>query len=95
MRIHVNVPEQLLEEVDALVGTRRRSQFVAEAVAEKVMHVRLLRSAEIAIGSMAGVDTPGWETSESTAAWVRSLRSADRDRQEALERLRAEVPGDA
>ena len=94
MRMHVNMPERLVEEVDALVGTRRRSQFVAEAVAEKVMQLKLLRSAEAAIGSLKHMDTPGWETNESTAAWVRSLRRADLNRQERLEALRDE-PGAA
>jgi metal-responsive CopG/Arc/MetJ family transcriptional regulator len=70
----VVLPEGLVAEVDALVGRRQRSRFLAEAVREKLEHIRLVRAAERAAGSLQDVETPGWETSESTTEWVRSLR---------------------
>jgi hypothetical protein len=53
---------------------------VAEAVAEKVARLRLMEAAEEAAGSLVDVDIPGWETSESAAAWVHASRRADDDR---------------
>lgn len=81
-RTHVIMPDELIEEVDRLVGRRRRSQFVTEAVRAKVERERLLVAFEAAAGSLADVPIPGWETSESAAEWVRSLRRASDRRNE-------------
>ncbi len=79
VRTHVVMPDDLVEEVDRLVGRRRRSQFVTEAVRAKLQRERLLIAVEEVAGSLADVSIPGWETSESAAEWVRSLRR-DSDR---------------
>lgn len=73
-RAHVVMPRELAEQVDELVGERGRSRFIAEAVAEKLARLRLLRAAEGAAGSLKDVDIPGWETRESTEAWIRQSR---------------------
>ena len=81
MRTHILVPRRLIEQVDREVGPRRRSEFVAQALEEKLARLRLRAVARDVAGSLADVDTPGWETSESAAAWVRSLReAADQER---------------
>jgi metal-responsive CopG/Arc/MetJ family transcriptional regulator len=36
LRAHIVVPEDLLREVDALVGHRKRSDFFVEAAREKI-----------------------------------------------------------
>ena len=87
MRAHVVISPDLLEEVDRLVGPRRRSQFFTEAIQEKVKRVKLAEAARKAAGSLAGVQIPGWESSEAAAAWVRSSRRADEQR---LRRMREE-----
>jgi predicted transcriptional regulator len=74
VRTHIVMPKELVAEVDHLVGPRRRSEFIAEAVAEKVARERLRQAAHKVAGSLADVDTPGWETPESTVEWVRALR---------------------
>lgn len=82
VRAHVVMPRDLVSSVDELVGERERSKFIAEAVAEKVARERLRRAAARAAGSLADVDIPGWETSESAAEWVRASRkSADQQRE--------------
>jgi metal-responsive CopG/Arc/MetJ family transcriptional regulator len=68
------MPDDLLAEVDDLVGPRKRSEFFVEAVREKLRRARLQAAAEAAAGSLVGVDIPGWETSESAAEWVHNLR---------------------
>lgn len=77
VRTHVVIPRELVEVVDRLVGRRRRSQFFAEAVREKVARLKLAEAAAEAVGSLADTPIPGWETSASAAAWVRASRQAD------------------
>jgi metal-responsive CopG/Arc/MetJ family transcriptional regulator len=84
MRAHVIVPDELIAEVDQLVGPRKRSEFFVEAVREHLRRERLKAAAEAAAGSLVGVDTPGWETSESAVEWVREQR---RDWDRRVERL--------
>lgn len=80
MRAHVVLPPDLVRESDALVGKRRRSKFLAEAVREKLARIKLARAAEQAAGALADIAVPGWETSESAARWVRTARSGSRSR---------------
>jgi metal-responsive CopG/Arc/MetJ family transcriptional regulator len=82
IRTHVVLPKELVESIDRLVGHRHRSEFVAEAVAERLARRRRSMAAEAVAGSLADVDIPGWETSEAAAQWVRDLRrSADETRE--------------
>lgn len=89
MRTHVVVADELVAEIDTRVGPRKRSQFISEAIADKLRRERLQAAAEAAAGSLADVDIPGWETSESTVEWVREQRQAW-DRR--VERLWADEP---
>ena len=73
-RAHVVMPQELIEEVDELVGPRRRSRFVQEAVEEKLRRLRRIRAYDDFADSLADADIPGWETSESTIEWVRAQR---------------------
>lgn len=80
-RAHVVIPAELLNDVDALVGPRRRSEFFAAAVREKLERERLRRVAHQLAGSLKDSDTPGWETPEATSVWVRNVRvESDRER---------------
>ena len=81
MRAHVVISPELVEEVDRLVGPRRRSHFFEEAVHEKVARLKLAEAARKAAGSLADSPIQGWETSESAAEWVHHARRADKDRQ--------------
>jgi hypothetical protein len=74
-RVHVIFPAALIDEIDALVGQRKRSQFIEEAAEEKLRQERLPVALSEMAGSLADVDIPGWETPESAAAWVRALRA--------------------
>jgi hypothetical protein len=79
-RAHVVVPEDLLAEVDDLVGPRRRSEFFAEAAREKVARERLRLAAHELAGSLKDEEIPGWETPDATSAWVRALRTESDER---------------
>ena len=68
------MPDGLVKAVNRLVGRRRRSQLVTEAVRARLERERLLIPLEAVAGSLADVPIPGWETSESETEWVRSPR---------------------
>ena len=80
MRAHVVIPKALVETIDKLVGKRHRSEFLTEAAEKEVRRLKLLKAAEKAGGSLEHVDTPGWESSEAAAEWVRASRRADDER---------------
>ncbi len=73
-RTHIALPRDLVGEIDQIAGPRRRSEFMVEAAREKLDRLRLQRVAAAVVGSLENVDIPGWETSESTSAWVRASR---------------------
>lgn len=80
LRAHVVVPEDLLREVDALVGSRKRSDFFVEAAREKVDRIKLRKTAHELAGFLKDANTPHWETPEATSDWVRSLRQESDER---------------
>lgn len=75
-RTHIVIPTELVHEVDRLVGARGRSQFFADAAAEKVARLRLLNASAKAAGSLRNVNIPEWETPEKASAWVARNRAA-------------------
>ncbi|MEA2573631.1 MAG: hypothetical protein QOH93_929 [Chloroflexia bacterium] len=70
-RAHIVLPEELLEAVDKLAGKRRRSQFVEEAIKEKLARERLRHALDTSVGVLDPADYPGWNTPEKVTAWVR------------------------
>jgi hypothetical protein len=80
LRAHVILPEDLLREVDDLVGPRKRSEFFVDAAREKVARERLRRAAHKLGGSLADEDIPGWESSQAAREWVRSMRRESDER---------------
>lgn len=82
-RTHIVLPRAVVEDVDRLVGHRKRSRFMAEAVQEKLRREKLNAALDATAGSLKDVDIPEWATPERTSAWVRELR---READEATER---------
>ncbi len=74
IRTHVLLPGELVKEIDSLVGSRRRSSFFVDAAQEKVKRMKLKKIALKAVGSLANIPTPGWETSKKAALWVHDSR---------------------
>ncbi len=79
-RTHVLLPDDVVEEIDRLVGKRRRSQFLAEAAREKLEKIELLRALDETAGIFENEMISGWETAESTSKWLAESRSLDQDR---------------
>lgn len=76
-RTNVTIPQELLDEVDALAGPRGRSQFVAEAVSARVKRERLRRALDAARGVFVG--TSSYMTPDEAYRWVRSMRDEETD----------------
>ncbi len=74
MRVHIFLDDDLLEELDALVGDRGRSPFIAEAVRAKVDQERRWRKIRSAVGAIADEDHP-WD--DDVATWVHASRRED------------------
>ena len=85
-RAHVTLPAELIARVDTRVGPDKRSQFIAEAIEEKLNREGRLEAFNRIAGSLKDVDTPGWNTPEETDAWVRALRAVDEETLRRLER---------
>ena len=77
-RTHVIAPKELIEEIDRIVGPRRRSEFITDAVAEKLKREKLLQATRSALKLPPVDDIPAWETPESTSKWLRNGRAEPR-----------------
>jgi len=73
-RTHVILPEALLAEIDALVGARKRSAFLAEVAARELRRRRLLAILDRDIPAWNPADHGDIDKSGGAAGWVRKLR---------------------
>jgi Arc/MetJ-type ribon-helix-helix transcriptional regulator len=74
-RAHVVLPADLLDDVDALVGPRGRSAFLAEVIREAVNRRRLLDFLSKKEPVLRDDDYP--EFRDGSEAWVRRMRDQD------------------
>jgi len=78
VRTTVTLPEELLGQVDELVGDGGRSAWITEAVKARVKRERLGRVLDETRGALR--DSPSWATADETYRWVRGLRDDDERR---------------
>ena len=76
-RAHVLLPEDLVREIDAIVGSRGRSAFLVETARNEIRRRRLLKVLES--------DEPAWKEANraadsDSASWVRNLRNGSESR---------------
>ena len=71
-RTHVVLSDQLVKDIDRLVGTRQRSSFLTEAAEKELMHRRQIEALKVAAGAWKDKDHP--ELKQGSAKWVRKLR---------------------
>jgi len=82
-RAHIVIPQDLIEQIDALVGPRGRSAFLVETARAELRKRALLAFLESDEPVMKDEDHPDL-ASMGTQAWVRKLRAPD---EESLQRL--------
>ena len=75
VRTHFIAPKELIEEVDKLVGPRRRSEFLTKAVTKELQREKLLRLTHEVMSLPPDGGIPEWDTPESTAKWIREGRA--------------------
>jgi hypothetical protein len=66
--------------VDALVGPRKRSEFLVDAARERVRREKARKLAHELAGSLKENHLPEWDTPESASAWVHRLRRESDER---------------
>jgi len=71
-RAHVVLPEDLVREIDSLVGSRGRSNFLVETAREAIRRRRLLQFLDSEEPVWSDADHP--ELSGGSGAWVRKIR---------------------
>lgn len=76
-RTTITLPDDLMAEIDGLVGPRGRSGFMARAAANELRRERLRRALDDARGAVAG--TPDARTGDEIIRFVDAVRSDDRD----------------
>ena len=77
MRLHISVEDDLIADLDARVGSRGRSAFIAATIRQALADERRWDDIQAALGSL---EDTGHEWDSDPAAWVRSQRRGDRRR---------------
>lgn len=77
MRMHIELDEELVAQVDELAGPRGRSGFVRAAIEAAVRADRRWADIEAAAGAIEGT---GHDWDADPAQWVRAQRRADERR---------------
>ncbi len=77
MRLHINLDDELVAELDRHVGPRERSAFIAGSIRQALAIRRRLDAFDRAAGSIS--DT-GHEWDDDPAAWVAAQRRIDPNR---------------
>lgn len=74
-RTHVILPEQVIKEIDALVGKRGRSAFLAEVANKEIKRLKLLALLSDPNPVWKSQDHP--ELKDGAAVWIRESRRED------------------
>lgn len=74
MRLHISLGDDLVAELDARVGRRRRSAFIAQTLRQALEDERRWDDIEAALGALSDVEH---EWDDDPAAWVRAQRRGD------------------
>ena len=77
-RMHVIIPENLVKEIDKVVGSRQRSSFITKAAERELTRLRQVKALEAAVGSWKDADHP--ELKQGSAKWVKKLREENERR---------------
>jgi hypothetical protein len=76
-RTHVVLSEQLVKDIDAVVGSRQRSSFLTQAAERELMRLRQLKALDDVV-PWKDKDHP--ELKGGAAKWVTKLRKQDEKR---------------
>jgi hypothetical protein len=74
MRLHISLDDDLIRDLDARVGARGRSSFIANAVRNALDNEHRWELIESSLGT---ISEEGHAWGDDPAAWVRAERRAD------------------
>lgn len=74
MRIHIELDDHVVEELDRRVGLRGRSAFVAQLLAHALGEEQRWDDIKAAMGAVSGIPH---EWDEDTSGWIRAQRRSD------------------
>ncbi len=77
-RAHIVIPQELVHQIDSVVGKRGRSSFLVNAASRELKRLRQLRTLKRAAGSWKDKDHP--ELKHGAAQWVKAIRGQDERR---------------
>ena len=77
MRLHINLEDALVEQLDRHVGRRGRSAFIADTLRRALDDERRVADIRAAIGA---IPDHGHDWDDDPAAWVHAQRFADERR---------------
>ena len=89
MRIHINLEDKLVKEIDEIAGRGKRSEYIAEAVRTVARRDRRVRIIEEGAGMLSDKDYPEFATPEKIAEWLADLRDTPSIRRDPLEGIPA------
>lgn len=72
MRLHISLDDELVEDLDRIVGARERSGFIATAVRRAIDELKRTEALAAALGS---ISDRGHDWDADPAAWVRAQRT--------------------
>lgn len=72
MRLHITLDDELIRDLDRIVGARERSSFIARAVRRAIDELDRAEALETALGS---IPDSGHDWDADPAAWVRAQRT--------------------
>jgi predicted transcriptional regulator len=74
MRLHISIDDDLVAQLDARVGSRRRSMFIGETVRRALDDERRWDDIEAGLGALGGREH---EWDRDPAEWVAAQRHGD------------------
>jgi len=80
VRTHVVLPAELVRQIDELVGRRKRSAFIEDAVGERMKRERLRKALATTAGMLRDDYPPEWESPDTTREWLREIRASGEER---------------
>ena len=80
VRTHMILPREVVEEFDRHCGGRKRSEQVAQLMADWSRREKMKEVVERFAGSLKEEDHPEWATREDVYHWVRAQRDQWPDR---------------
>ncbi|MBI3962087.1 MAG: hypothetical protein HY335_05000 [Deinococcus sp.] len=89
-KVHLLFPETLIQELNRTVRPRTKSQFVVEAVQEKLDRLRLEKGLRAGFGAWRDKNHPDLRTHQDMERYLRALRHSTQERLRRLARLRNE-----